>query len=91
LAGFLSRLPVRFFPETIDQRFIEHLLALTDGVTGRITDLLKGAAIEALRNKAKTLGIDELMAAGTRLPAIINQSGIFPIDDTLKRQYDRNS
>jgi hypothetical protein len=90
VAGFLARLPVRFAAETIDQRFIEYLLVLTDGVTGRITDLLKAAAIETQRTKAKLLRLDELMAAGARLPAIINQSSVFPITDTLKRQTDRN-
>lgn len=90
VAGFLARLPVRIESGTIDQRFIEYLLVLTDGVTGRITDLLKGAAVEALRAKTKVLGLDQLMAAGGRLPAIINQIGGIPITDTLKRQIDTN-
>ena len=86
VAGFLARLPVRMAPEAIDQRFVEYLLLLTDGVTGRITDLLKSAAIETLRTKANFLTLDQLMIAGGRMPNIINQSGGYPFNDTLKRQ-----
>lgn len=63
----------------IDQRFIEYVLALTDGVTGRIIDLLRRAAIDALEHKSKAVGIDQLLIAGAHLPAIINQRGEFPI------------
>jgi hypothetical protein len=90
VAGFLSHLPIRFSPDIIDQRFIEYLLVLTDGVTGRITELLKAAAIETLKAKSKVFSLDELMSAGAQLPAIINQNGAFPISDSLKRSYDRN-
>lgn len=86
VAGFLARLPVRLEPEAIDQRFVEYLLLLTDGVTGRITELLKGAAIATLRSKAQSLTLDHLMIAGGRMPNIINQSGGYPFNDTLKRQ-----
>jgi hypothetical protein len=41
------QLPVRKNPTAIDQRFVEYLLALTDGVTGRIIDLLRRAALDA--------------------------------------------
>ena len=73
-------------PEAIDQRFVEHLLPLTDGVTDRITDLLKGAAIETVRTKAKFLTLDGLMIAGGRMPNLISQSGGYPFNDTLKHQ-----
>ena len=33
-------LPIRKKPAAIDQRFVEYALALTDGVTGQISDLL---------------------------------------------------
>jgi hypothetical protein len=62
-----------------DKRFIDYVLALTDGVTGRITDLLRRAAIDALGHKSKSIGIDQLLMAGANLPAIINQRGEFPI------------
>jgi hypothetical protein len=63
----------------IDQRFIEYLLALTDGVTGGIIDLLRRAAMDALTQKSKSVGIDQLLVAGGTLPAIINQRAEFPI------------
>jgi len=44
--GYLAMLPIRKNPAAIDQRFIEYVLALTDGVTGRIIDLLRRAAID---------------------------------------------
>jgi Cdc6-like AAA superfamily ATPase len=79
VAGYLAMLPIRKNPAAIDQRFIEYVLALTDGVTGRIIDLLRRAAVDALSHKSKSVGIDELLIAGANLPAIINQRGEFPI------------
>jgi Cdc6-like AAA superfamily ATPase len=79
VAGYLAMLPVRKDPSVIDQRFIEYLLALTDGVTGRIIDLLRRAAIDALAHKSKSVGLDHLLVAGATLPAIINQRADFPI------------
>ncbi len=73
IAGYLAMLPVRKNPTAIDQRFIEYLLALTDGVTGRIIDLLRRAATDALTHKSKSVGLDQLLIAGAHLPAIINQ------------------
>jgi AAA+ superfamily predicted ATPase len=79
VAGYLAMLPVRKDPSAIDQRFIEYLLALTDGVTGRIIDLLRRTAIDALTQKSKSVGIHHLLVAGANLPAIINQRADFPI------------
>jgi len=73
IAGYLAMLPVRKNPAAIDQRFIEYLLALTDGVTGRIIHLLRRAATDALTHKSKSVGLDQLLIAGAHLPAIINQ------------------
>ncbi len=61
-------LPIRKNTAAIDQRFIEYVLALTDGVTGRIIDLLRRAAIDALGHKSKSVGIDQLLMAGAHLP-----------------------
>jgi hypothetical protein len=72
-------LPIRKNPTAIDQRFVEYLLALTDGVTGRIIDLLRRAAVDALAHKSKSVGLDQLLVAGANLPAIINQRADFPI------------
>ena len=81
--GFVARLPVQMAADTLDQRFMEYLLSLTNGVTGRITDLLKGAAYEALSAKSKYLGLDQLMTAGSRLPSIINQTADYPFSDRI--------
>ena len=79
VAGYLAMLPIRKNSAAVDQRFIEYVLALTDGVTGRIIDLLRRAAVDALGHKSKSVGIDQLLIAGAHLPAIINQRGEFPI------------
>jgi Cdc6-like AAA superfamily ATPase len=79
VAGYLAMLPIRKNSAAIDQRFIEYVLALTDGVTGRIIDLLRRAAVDALGHKSKSVGIEQLLIAGANLPAIINQRGEFPI------------
>jgi putative transposase len=55
------------------------VIASTDGVTGRIIDLLRLAAVDALGHKSKSVGIEQLLIAGANLPAIINQRGEFPI------------
>ena len=79
VAGYLAMLPIRKNPAVIDQRFIDYVLALTERITGRIIDLLRRAAIDALGHKSKSIGIDQLLTAGANLPAIINQRGEFPI------------
>ena len=66
-------LPIRRDARAIDQHFIQYLLEVTDGVTGRIIDLLRRAAINAAANKRKPVTIDQLLAAGATLPAIVNQ------------------
>ena len=55
------------------RRFIEYLLELTDGVTGRIIDVLRRAASHPLTLRSKIMGLDELQYVGARLPTIINQ------------------
>jgi Cdc6-like AAA superfamily ATPase len=84
VAGYLALLPVTCQPDLIDQRFIEYLLLLTDGVTGRVIDLLRGAAIQTLAQKSKTLTLEHLMSAGAALPTIINQQTPFTTLDTFK-------
>src|SRR6202051_4564601 len=54
VAGYLAMLPIRKNPAAIDQRFIAHVLALTAGVAGRINDLLRRAAVDALGHKSKS-------------------------------------
>ena len=73
VAGYLALLPIRKMPKAIDRRFVEFLLELTDGVTGRIIDVLRRAATHALTLRSKVIGLEELQYAGARLPTIINQ------------------
>ena len=51
-AVFRSRIlampPTRDNVAVIDKRFIEYILALTDEVTGRIIDLFRRTAVDAL-------------------------------------------
>jgi hypothetical protein len=73
VAGYLSMLPVRRTPAAIDRWFIECLLELTDGVTGRNIDPLLRTAAHALTQRGISIGIEELQYAGARLPTIISQ------------------
>jgi hypothetical protein len=73
VAGYLALLPIRKMPKAIDKRFVEYLLELTDGVTGRIIDVLRRAATHSLTLRSKTMGLEELQQVGARLPTIINQ------------------
>ena len=73
VAGYLALLPIRKMPKAIDKRFVEYLLELTDGVTGRIIDVLRRAATHSLTLRSKTMGLEELQHVGARLPTIINQ------------------
>ena len=73
VAGYLSMLPIRKDTSAIDRRFIEYLLELTDGITGRIIDVLRRAAVHALTLRTKSVGIEELQYVGTRLPAMVSQ------------------
>ena len=59
--------------------FIQYLLAMTDGITGRIFDLLRRAAIDAVTHKTKTVGLDQLQASALHMLAIINQRSSNPI------------
>src|ERR1700676_91745 len=53
------------------------MLMSTDGVTGRIIDLLRRAAVDALTHKSKLVGQEQFLVAGANVPAIINQRGDF--------------
>jgi hypothetical protein len=73
IAGYLALLPIRKMPKAVDKRFIEYLLELTDGVTGRIIDVLRRAASHTLTLRSKIMGLDERQYVGARLPTIISQ------------------
>lgn len=73
IAGYLALLPVRRSPAAIDKRFVDYLLELTDGVTGRIIDVLRRTALLALANGNGKVGLDQQQHVGARLPTIIGQ------------------
>ena len=57
--------------EEIDQRFVEYLLELSDGVTGRIIEVVRRAAYQAIADKSKTVGLPQLQYVGARITAVI--------------------
>ena len=48
IAGYLKQLNVRRSAGATDKRFIEYLMELTDGVTGRIVDVLRRTAAQSV-------------------------------------------
>ena len=52
IAGYLALLPVKKATAEIDKRFVAYLLELTDGVTGRIVDVLRRAALQGLADRS---------------------------------------
>ncbi len=73
VAGYLKTLPVRVPEAALDRRFIAYVLELTDGVMGRVVDLLRRAALHAMSTKSQRLNLDVLQYVGARLPIIIGQ------------------
>ncbi len=73
IAGYLALLPVKKEITEIDKRFIAYLLELTDGVTGRVIDVLRRAALQGLADRTRKVGLDQLQYVGARMPAVIGQ------------------
>jgi hypothetical protein len=73
IAGYLALLPVKKEIAEIDKRFIAYLLELTDGVTGRIIDVLRRAALQGLADRTRKVSLDQLQYVGARMPAVIGQ------------------
>jgi hypothetical protein len=44
----------------IDTRFVENLLELSDGVTGRIIEVLRRAAFQSISDKSQKVGLQQL-------------------------------
>ena len=57
----------------IDKRFVEYLLELSDGVTGRIIELLRRAAFQAIADKSQNVGLQQLQYVGARMPSVIGR------------------
>ena len=62
----------------IDKRFVEYLLELSVGVTGRIIEILLRAAFQGLADKSQKVGLPHLQYVGARMPSVISRrSGFF--------------
>ncbi len=64
--------PVRKAPGALGRRFVEYIVELTDGVTGRIVDVLR-AAVQAMTARSRRVGLEELQFVGARLPTTVGQ------------------
>jgi len=73
IAGYLALLPVRKSVGAIDRRFIEYLVELTEGVTGRIVEVLRRAAMQSLDEQSGRVGLEELQRVGAKLPTTVGQ------------------
>jgi Cdc6-like AAA superfamily ATPase len=73
IAGYLALLPLKKAAADIDKRFVEYLLELSDGVTGRIVDVLRRTALQGLTDKSKRVGLTQLQYVGAHMPATIGQ------------------
>jgi gamma-glutamyl:cysteine ligase YbdK (ATP-grasp superfamily) len=65
VAGFIRTLPVRHTAGELDRRAIAYMLELTDGVTGRVVDLLRRAAKYALSIRSKRIGLEAKYSAAS--------------------------
>ena len=54
----------------IDKRFVEYLLELLDGVTGRIIEVLRRAPFQGLADKSQKVGLQQPQHVGARMPAL---------------------
>jgi Cdc6-like AAA superfamily ATPase len=73
IAGYLALLPLKKAAAEIDKRFVEYLLELSDGVTGRIIDILRRAALQGIIDKTQKVGLQQLQYVGAHMPAAIGQ------------------
>ena len=73
VAGYLATLPVHNAAAALDRRAVEYIIELTDGITGRVVDLLRRAAAHAMTLPSKRISLDVLQHVGARLPSIISQ------------------
>ncbi len=65
--------PVRKAPGALGRRFVEYIVELTDGVTGQIVDVLRRAAVQAMTERSRRVGLEELQFVGARLPTTVGQ------------------
>ncbi len=72
-AGYLALLPLKKAAVEIDKRFVEYLLELSDGVTGRIIEVFRRAAFQAIADKSQKVGLQQLQYVGARMSSVIGR------------------
>jgi hypothetical protein len=73
IAGYLALLPIKRSSAAIDKRFVEYLLELSEGVTGRIIDVLRRAALQGIADKTQKVGLVQLQVVGAKMPSVVGQ------------------
>jgi hypothetical protein len=72
-AGYLALLPIKRSSAAIDKRFVEYLLELSEGVTGRIIDVLRRAALQGIADKTQKVGLVQLRVVRAKMPSVVGQ------------------
>ena len=52
---------------------VTDLVTISDGVTGRIIEVLRRAAFQGLADKSQRVGLQQLQHVGARMPAVIGR------------------
>ncbi len=52
---------------------MEYLLELSEGVTGRIIDVLRRAALQGIADKTQKVGLVQLQVVGAKMPSVVGQ------------------
>jgi hypothetical protein len=73
IAGYLALLPIKRSPAAIDKRFVEYLLELSEGVTGRIIEVLRRAALQGIADKTQKVTLIQLQVVGAKMPSVVGQ------------------
>ena len=77
VAGDIRALLVQNTSNAIDSRFLAYVLERTGGVTGRVVDRLRRAAIHATTMRCQRMGLQLRQWVGARRPTIIRQPAWF--------------
>jgi hypothetical protein len=71
-------LPIKRSATAIDKKFVEYLLELSEGVTGRIIEVPRRAALQGIADKTQKVGLVQLQAVGAKMPSVqsrVDQGG----------------
>jgi len=74
VAGCLTLLPLKKAVADIARRSVAYLLELTVGVTGRIVNVLRRAALLGLADRFCKIGLDQPRYVGVRISAVIGRT-----------------